>query len=123
MFLPQGEKENIRAGDGSVPFLACRIPDLCFDRLSIDRKTASGKLHTDSALGLKVELVASESREQVTWGGVMSAQKEKGDGNEKKNGDLLFPTPESPIKTTRRNGTYMSVRERTSHGRGKDTHP
>ncbi len=55
--------------DGTVSLLSCGIPDLCFNRLSVNRDASSSELDTDSGLGLETELVTCESREQVGFTG------------------------------------------------------
>ncbi len=52
-------------GNGSVSFLASRVPDLCFDGLRIDLNGPGRKLHSDGGLGIKVELVAREPAQQI----------------------------------------------------------
>jgi len=52
-------------GDGAVPLLACGIPDLGFDSLCVDLDGAGSEFDADGRLGVKVELVARESTQQV----------------------------------------------------------
>lgn len=52
-------------GDGTVPFLAGRVPDLCLDGLGVDLDRPCGELDADGRLGVEVELIARESAEQV----------------------------------------------------------
>ena len=42
-----------------------RVPYLRLDRLPLDIDRPRGKLHTDGGLGLEVELVLAEAREEV----------------------------------------------------------
>ena len=51
--------------DRTVALLTSGIPDLCLDGLGVDLDRASSKLHTDGGLGVQVELVPSESTQQV----------------------------------------------------------
>ena len=55
----------VRRCDGAVPFLAGGIPDLCLDGLGVDLDGAGGKLDADGGLGVYVELISSETTEQV----------------------------------------------------------
>ena len=48
-------------GDGSVSFLACRVPDLGFDGFCIDLDGAGGEFDADGGFGVEVEFVAGES--------------------------------------------------------------
>lgn len=41
------------------------IPYLCLDRLIVDHERSGGKLDTDRGFGFQVELVPSESTQQV----------------------------------------------------------
>jgi len=52
-------------GNGAIPFLTRSVPNLCLDRLGVNLDRSRGKLDTDGGLGVEVELVASESAEQV----------------------------------------------------------
>lgn len=52
-------------GDGAVTLLAGGIPNLCLDGLGVDLDRPGGELDADGRLGVEVELVASESAEQV----------------------------------------------------------
>jgi hypothetical protein len=45
--------------------LTSSIPDLGLDGLGIDLNRTSGELDTDGGLGVEVEFVASEAREQI----------------------------------------------------------
>ena len=47
--------------DGSIALLSCRVPNLCFDRFSVNLNGSRGKFDTDCRLRIEVELVASES--------------------------------------------------------------
>ena len=51
--------------DGSIPLLPRRIPDLGLDGFGVDLDAAGCELNTDGRFAVEVELVASESREQV----------------------------------------------------------
>jgi hypothetical protein len=54
--------------DGSIgyrPFLACGVPDLCLDVAGVDVEGAGLELDSDGGLGVEVELVAGEAREQL----------------------------------------------------------
>lgn len=51
--------------DGSVSFLTRGIPDLCLDRLRIDLNRSGCELYTDGGLGVKVELIACESTQEI----------------------------------------------------------
>ena len=55
----------VGGGDRSVALLAGGIPDLRLDGFGIDLDGAGGELDADSRLGVEVELVASETTEQV----------------------------------------------------------
>ena len=52
-------------GDCPVPFLAGGIPDLGFDCLSIDLDGSGREFDADGRLRVQVELIASESAQQV----------------------------------------------------------
>ena len=52
-------------GDGAVSFLASSVPDLSLDGFGVHLDRSGSKLHTDSRLGIEVELVASKSAQQV----------------------------------------------------------
>jgi hypothetical protein len=52
-------------GDGAVPLLARRIPNLRLDGLAVDLDRARGELDTDGRLGIQVELIAREPAKQV----------------------------------------------------------
>lgn len=52
-------------GDCSVALLPSRIPDLSLDGFGIDLNRSSGKLHANCRLRVQVELVASESTQQI----------------------------------------------------------
>lgn len=52
-------------GDGTIALLAGGIPDLCLDGLGINLDRAGGELDADGRLGVQVELVASESTQQI----------------------------------------------------------
>jgi len=47
------------------PFLACGVPDLGLDDFGIDVQGAGGELDANGGLGLQVELVLGEAREEV----------------------------------------------------------
>lgn len=47
--------------DGSVSFLARRIPNLGFDGLCVDLDRAGRELHADCRFGVQVEFVPGES--------------------------------------------------------------
>ena len=51
--------------NGSIPLLSCGIPDLGLDSLCVNLNRPSSELDTNSGLGVKVEFIPSESREQV----------------------------------------------------------
>jgi len=55
----------ICARDRSVSLLTSRIPDLGLDGLAVGLDAAGGELDADGGLGLEVELVAREPREEV----------------------------------------------------------
>lgn len=55
----------VRRRDGAVPFLAGGVPNLCLDGLGVDLDRPGGKLDADGGLGVYVELIPSESTEQV----------------------------------------------------------
>lgn len=55
----------VRGRDGAVPFLAGGVPNLCLDGLGVDLDGSGGKLDADGGLGVYVELIPSESTEQV----------------------------------------------------------
>lgn len=55
----------VSRSDGAVTFLACGIPDLSLDGLVVDLNAARSELDTDGRLGIKVELVAGETAQQV----------------------------------------------------------
>jgi len=55
----------VGGGDSTVPLLAGSIPDLCLDGLRIDLDGSSGKLYADGGLGIQVELIASETAQEV----------------------------------------------------------
>jgi len=69
----------VRGCDGSISLLPCCIPDLCFDRLCVYLNGPGCELYTDCGLGVEVELIRVNLLNR-----------------------LDFPTPESPIRTTRR---------------------
>ena len=50
---------------GTVPFLTGRIPNLSLDRLGVDLDGSGGELDADGGLGVYVELISSETTEQV----------------------------------------------------------
>lgn len=50
---------------GSVTLLAGSVPDLRLDGLCVDLDTTGCELDADGGLGVEVELVAGEAREQV----------------------------------------------------------
>jgi hypothetical protein len=52
-------------GNSAVSLLAGGIPDLSLDGFGVDLDGAGGELDTDGRLGVEVELVASESAQQV----------------------------------------------------------
>lgn len=52
--------------DGTVAFLAGRVPDLGLHRLAIHLDAACGELNPDGALALEVEFVSGEAGQQVT---------------------------------------------------------
>lgn len=60
-----GEQENLRRGDGPVPLLPGRVPDLSLHGLVVHLDAPRSKLHPNGALALQVELIAGEAREQV----------------------------------------------------------
>lgn len=47
--------------DGAIAFLACSVPDLSLDGLSVDLDGARRKFDADGRFAVKVELVAGES--------------------------------------------------------------
>eukprot|EP00403_Amphidinium_massartii_P014226 CAMPEP_0178422618 /NCGR_PEP_ID=MMETSP0689_2-20121128/27267_1 /TAXON_ID=160604 /ORGANISM="Amphidinium massartii, Strain CS-259" /LENGTH=115 /DNA_ID=CAMNT_0020044189 /DNA_START=192 /DNA_END=539 /DNA_ORIENTATION=+ len=52
--------------DCSIPFLSSSVPNLCLNHLAtVGGNALRGKLNSNCGLGLKVELVACESRQQV----------------------------------------------------------
>lgn len=51
--------------DSTVPLLAGGIPDLRLDGLGVNLDGPGSKLDADRGLGVKVELVASETAQQV----------------------------------------------------------
>ena len=51
--------------DGTVSLLASSIPDLSLDGLGVDLDRSSCKLNADGRFGLEVELVSSESTQQI----------------------------------------------------------
>jgi hypothetical protein len=53
------------AGDSTVALLPCCVPDLCFDGFGVDLDTAGSELDADCGLAVEIELVASESGEEV----------------------------------------------------------
>jgi hypothetical protein len=55
----------VRGRDGAVPFLAGSVPDLCLDGLGVDLDRPGGKLDADGGLGVYIELISSETAEQV----------------------------------------------------------
>lgn len=55
----------VRRRDSAVAFLAGGIPNLCLDCLGVDLNRAGCELDTDGRLGVQVELVASESAQQI----------------------------------------------------------
>lgn len=55
----------VRAGDGAVTLLASGVPDLRLDDAVVDGHRSRGKLHTDGALALHVELIAREPAQEV----------------------------------------------------------
>ena len=58
---------------GVESFLARRVPDLRLDRLGVDLDAARRELDADGRLGVEVELVARESRENY-WQEEMTPQ-------------------------------------------------
>lgn len=52
-------------GDGSVSLLSGGIPDLSLDGLGVDLNGPGSKLDADCRLGVEVELIASETAQQV----------------------------------------------------------
>lgn len=54
-----------RRGDGSVPLLPGRVPNLSFHRLVVHLDAPRGELHPDGALALQVELIAGEAGQEV----------------------------------------------------------
>lgn len=55
------------ASNGTVALLAGRIPNLSLNGLVVDLNGTSGELNADGGLGVKVELVARESRKKVRF--------------------------------------------------------
>jgi hypothetical protein len=55
----------LRTGDGAVPFLTGRIPNLSFNGFVFYRDGSSSEFDTDGGFGFKVEFVTSETREKV----------------------------------------------------------
>lgn len=55
----------VRRRDGAVPFLAGGVPNLCLDGLGVDLDGSGGELDADGGLGVYVELISSETTEQV----------------------------------------------------------
>lgn len=51
--------------DGSVPFLASSVPDLCADLLILDLNVPCREFHSDSGLRVFLELVLSVAQEKV----------------------------------------------------------
>jgi len=51
--------------DGTVSLLASRVPNLCLDGFGVDLDGSCGEFDTDGGLGVEVELVASESAQEV----------------------------------------------------------
>lgn len=60
------KEKHLRWSDGSVAFLSSCVPNLSLHRLPIHLNAPCGELHSDSAFALKVEFIASETRQQVT---------------------------------------------------------
>mmetsp|Transcript_81683 Transcript_81683/g.189727 ORF Transcript_81683/g.189727 Transcript_81683/m.189727 type:complete len:233 (+) Transcript_81683:192-890(+) len=57
----------VRTRDGPVPLLPRSVPDLCFDDLAICRDALGCELNTDGRLGLEIELITREPRQQVRF--------------------------------------------------------
>lgn len=55
----------VGGGDGAVSLLACRIPNLSLDSLSVDLDGPGSEFDADGRLGVEVELVAGETAQQV----------------------------------------------------------
>jgi hypothetical protein len=55
----------VGGGDSTVSFLAGGIPDLGFNGFGVDLNAARGKFDADGRLGIEIEFVASEAREEV----------------------------------------------------------
>jgi hypothetical protein len=51
--------------DGTVAFLARRVPDLGLDRLGVDLDAARRKFYTNCGFAVQAEFVTCESREKV----------------------------------------------------------
>lgn len=52
--------------DGTVALLSGRVPDLGLHCFAVHLDAACGKLHSNGALALQVELIAGEAGQQVT---------------------------------------------------------
>ena len=55
----------VGGGDGAITLLTGGIPDLRLDRLGVDLDGTGGEFDTDGRLGVQVELIASETTQQV----------------------------------------------------------
>ena len=55
----------VGGGDGPVPLLARRIPDLDLHRLTSYQEGLGGELHPDGGLGVQAELVPGKPREEA----------------------------------------------------------
>lgn len=87
----------------TVTLLARGVPDLRLDGLVIHLNAPSSELDTDRGLRIEVELVAGESREEVGFASMPSAEclTELFMGR-------TYPTPESPIRTTLKRKSYLA---------------
>ena len=57
----------VRGGDGSIALLTSCIPDLCFDGLGINLDGPCGELNPNGGLGVKIELVACETTQEIRF--------------------------------------------------------
>jgi len=57
----------VRRGDRTIPFLTRCVPNLRFNGLGVDLNGACCEFNTDGRLGVEVELIASETAEQVRF--------------------------------------------------------
>jgi len=55
----------VRVRDGSVPFLASGVPDLCADLLILHLNVSCREFHSDGRLRVFLELVLSIAQEEV----------------------------------------------------------